>query len=241
MSVGKETTVVTNLVLYIAQMVEELDGSLGVTRLVKLLYLIDVEFYRRYRRKLTDLSWVFYKYGPYAFEIEGHLQSLDLDLTEQDMHLRGGRTFRRLQNTSGAEVGIDAIGGNQARLVIDRTVHEWALEDLNVLLSHVYFETEPMTNPVLGQPLDFNLIPRRIVERQLDTGALQLSDEQARRLKRRLEQFRARRLAERDESLRQRERIGRAADPIYEQARRTMQEDEMVVDLSGANVQVDEP
>ena len=230
---------VRNLILYVAQLVSDLDGSLGVTRLVKLLYLIDLEFYRRYRRKLTDLNWVFYKYGPYAFEFESHLRSLDLDLSEEDVRLSGGRVFRRLRALT-TDVAIDDIGGQRSRIVIDRVVRDWALEDLNALLSFVYFQTEPMENPELGEPLDFGLIPRRRVEKRLDKQILQLSDEEAANLWSRLKAFREHRQAERAAAEQQRREIHRPPDPVYDEARRTMQRDEAAAPLPEALVHLEE-
>jgi len=46
---------------------------IGKTRLIKLLYLLDIENYKSYQRIFTELDWIFYKYGPYAFEIEKFL------------------------------------------------------------------------------------------------------------------------------------------------------------------------
>lgn len=217
-----------NLILYIANLVGELEGSLGVTRLVKLLYLIDVEFYRRYRRKLTDLNWIFYKYGPYSFEIEQHLRSLDLYLMEEDVALAGGRTFRKLQSVAG-DIGIDVIGGRSAQIVVERVVRLWSLEDLNALLSYVYFETEPMSNPVLGEPLNFGAIEPRRLESTLDRARLQLTEDEANTLRTRLNQFRIRREAEQAASHRQRETIHQTPDPAYDEARRMMREDEAAI------------
>ena len=44
--------------------------SIGKTQLVKMLYLVEVEYYRVARERLTVLKWLFYHYGPYALELE---------------------------------------------------------------------------------------------------------------------------------------------------------------------------
>lgn len=171
-------TILPNLILYLVQAIREAGGQPGITRLVKLLYLIDVEFYRRRQRTVTGLEWVFYKYGPYAFEIESVLDSLGMDLTEQDHSISGGRTFRSFTST-GSDIGIDAIGGRPVQIVADSSVEIWGLENLNKLLSFVYFQTEPMIDAQVGMPLDFSTITARGRERRLNEDMLKLSDAEA--------------------------------------------------------------
>lgn len=76
---------------YVVQRVREQEGSLSRTKLVKLLYLIDVEYYRRYRETLTGWQWRFHHYGPYAFEFETFLQTLPLDVDEAQVSTQTGR------------------------------------------------------------------------------------------------------------------------------------------------------
>src|SRR4030042_3961436 len=59
------------------------------TRLVKLLYLVEVEHYKHFQKRLTNLRWQFYHYGPYASEIEQVLGSPDIE--EIPFSLRDGR------------------------------------------------------------------------------------------------------------------------------------------------------
>ena len=57
------------LILYVVYQVSDLGGYTTTIRLVKFLYLIDIEHYRRYRRTLTGLNWIYYLFGPYAFSL----------------------------------------------------------------------------------------------------------------------------------------------------------------------------
>jgi uncharacterized protein YwgA len=43
--------------------------QIGTTRLVKLLYLIDCDYFKWKRETLTGAAWVFYHYGPYSAEL----------------------------------------------------------------------------------------------------------------------------------------------------------------------------
>jgi len=58
---------ISNLILYIFKKADEEKILIGRTVLVKLIYLLDVEFYRTNRSLYTGLEWIFFKYGPYAF------------------------------------------------------------------------------------------------------------------------------------------------------------------------------
>lgn len=41
--------------------------SILKTRLVKLAYLVEVEYYRSFRERISNTEWVYYKYGPYVY------------------------------------------------------------------------------------------------------------------------------------------------------------------------------
>jgi len=48
----------------------ERDGlQIGTTKLIKLLYLVDCEYFKWTRATLTGATWVFYHYGPYSSEL----------------------------------------------------------------------------------------------------------------------------------------------------------------------------
>ena len=56
------------LIVHVADFVHEEGGDLTKTKLVKLLYLIDLIFYRRFRSTLTQVRWFYHLYGPYSYE-----------------------------------------------------------------------------------------------------------------------------------------------------------------------------
>jgi hypothetical protein len=68
----------SDFIKHIIFLSSELGIVLTKTPLIKLLYLIDVEYYRATGEKLTNIDWIFYKYGPYAFELEGILTGMGL-------------------------------------------------------------------------------------------------------------------------------------------------------------------
>ena len=70
------------LILYIVDQLQDQEGLISKIRIVKLLYLIDVEHYRKYGRTLIGLEWIFYRYGPYAFAIDSAIKELGFELGE---------------------------------------------------------------------------------------------------------------------------------------------------------------
>jgi hypothetical protein len=42
-------------------------GYTTKTKLLKLLYLLDIEAFRKQRSTLTGFRWIFYKYGPWTY------------------------------------------------------------------------------------------------------------------------------------------------------------------------------
>jgi len=132
------------LILYVVQGIQDEGGYPSRTKVLKILYLIDLECFRRHRRTLTGWRWVFHYYGPYAFEYRGLLERLGLgDLQETEVSLADGRRVYRYATTSDRSLDGVVDTGRDADL-IDRIIERWALEDLNLLLDHVYFHTEPM-------------------------------------------------------------------------------------------------
>jgi hypothetical protein len=74
--------------------------------------------------------------------------------------------------------------------MIDDTIRRWALEDLNILLNHVYFETEPMVDAEPGEILDFNRIPGEMPPWQVDVENITISKERKVQFRERLAEAR---------------------------------------------------
>ncbi|MGB9300662.1 MAG: type II toxin-antitoxin system antitoxin SocA domain-containing protein, partial [Anaerolineae bacterium] len=147
------------LLPYVIQGIQDQEGTPTRTRVLKVIYLIDVEHYRRHGRTLTGWQWVFHYFGPYAFEYQKLLDSLSIPLIEEQQGLtHDGRQFYRYSVVVDQELGDIVTYGE--RVVIDDIISRWALEDLNLLLNHVYFRTEPMIDAAPGEPLDFRKIRR---------------------------------------------------------------------------------
>ena len=112
------------------------------TRLIKLLYLTELEYYRRTGKRLTSLNWRFYHFGPYASALEAYIGAPNSVVNENLLAAMIGKSHGELQ-----------------RAIVD-VVHEWGFAELNTLLDHVYFETEPMQAASGGDFLDFSTTSR---------------------------------------------------------------------------------
>lgn len=142
-----------NSVSYILLRAQDLDLDIGKTKLIKILYLLDVENYRCHQRMHTELNWIFYKYGPYAFELEEFLRNIGV--AEEGIALGGGRVFLKLGIESEDDVEIDL----ERKAVLDNLLEDWGDASLGELLDYVYFDTEPMMGAqTRGEALDFNSV-----------------------------------------------------------------------------------
>ena len=128
-------------------------STLAKTRLIKLLYLVEIEYYKYNQKRLTDLKWQFYHYGPYTSEIESILGSPDIG--EIPFVSRDGRLGNQYNLT---EDEFKSHVNPEIKRLIDYVVKDWGETDLNKLLDYVYFETEPMKDAKRGDLLDFTKI-----------------------------------------------------------------------------------
>jgi hypothetical protein len=144
------------LVLYIVYQVEELGGYTTTIRLVKFLYLIDLEHQRRYGRTLTGLQWQYHLYGPYAFELSTIGARLGFDLQREDfVNVKGHRgTLLHVPDPqdlpAGLSFGIETL--------INGILRVWADQETADLLRYIY-DTEPMRHAGRGDKLDFSVVP----------------------------------------------------------------------------------
>ncbi len=138
------------LISYIVAQARDRGVTLNRTKLVKLLYLIDVERVRSRRDALTGLEWVFFHYGPYAFELIDTLEVMEgSELLAQQW--QGSMLYRGAPD---APSGDKWPAGTKA--TVDRVIQRFAPVDLNELLDYVYFRTGPMSDAVRGQRLEMS-------------------------------------------------------------------------------------
>src|ERR1700682_3765514 len=123
-----------------------------ITRLTKLMYLAEVEYFRQKRERLTDLKWIFYLFGPYPLALKRVLGEPEIETNEW----RTGRASKHIVRDEDTFMRAEADFDLEA--IVDRVVKEWGDAALNQLLDYVYFETEPMQNVKRGDVLDFSTV-----------------------------------------------------------------------------------
>jgi hypothetical protein len=150
--------IVKQLVPGIVTHVVNLGGYVTKTKLLKLLYLVDVEYYRAHRVTLTAFDWKFFHLGPWAGEYDRVIDDLVSggDLIERAgskseyetrfYHVAEPKELGRLFPTSSDE------------FTVRRVLSTWASASTGEILDYVYFHTEPMENGVRNQPLDFSSV-----------------------------------------------------------------------------------
>ncbi len=159
---------VRRLLLYIVDQLQDLGAPISTIRLVKLLYLIDLEHYNHYCKPLTGIEWVKYDYGPYFFALPEVIRAASLDLEPEEFETEHGKgvTFRSLETQD-----ISDIVRFPVQAMIDSILKRWAYEDTSVLLEHVY-KTLPVQHGNYRQPLDFTLeTDHLLLERAVETAS----------------------------------------------------------------------
>jgi hypothetical protein len=135
-------------------------GYATKTKLLKLLYLLDIDAFRKTRATLTDFKWIFYKYGPWAREYDGVLERL-----EQNGRIR----FRTGDKPEMETVFIEAtepVALSAAfpaileELQARRVIEVWADRPTGEILDYVYFHTAPMHEAQRGKALNFDTVLR---------------------------------------------------------------------------------
>ena len=124
------------LIAYIIKELNEHKIGFGKTKLLKLAYLIELDFYRKNRKRLTDKQWIYYKFGPYVFDFDKELDTKAL-FTIDDLSDEFTKVI--LNNW----VDLPEIDSEISRL-ITRNVRKYGDWGLNHLLDLIYFNTEPM-------------------------------------------------------------------------------------------------
>ncbi len=155
------------LILYVVGRSSSRGATLTRTKLVKLIYLIDVARAEGLGRKLTDLRWRFLHYGPYAAELGAVLEELESREAIYGGSFGDATLYRGARDVPDADDWPSSIC-----MSVDRVVDEWAGAELNKLLDHVYFHTTPMQDVERGDELDFSQVERERPHPKLEPPAV---------------------------------------------------------------------
>jgi len=131
-------------------------GAAGVTRLMKLVYIAELEHRRRFGRPLTGASFVNYDYGPFSTDVYEAVERLQAKgaVVEEARQTAQGQMCR-LQTPAMSSITVEPPTPFAAD-VIEHTVGRWGRRPLDELVSYAK-STAPYRGTRHGQELDIGV------------------------------------------------------------------------------------
>lgn len=150
---------VKQLIPAIASFAKDKDVYLSKTKLLKLLYLFDVEYYRLHRTTFTGFPWKFFHLGPWTNEFDPVLEALEREGTLIPRP-NPRPDFDSINYLPAEDVDFGNLFSDiHDDFALRRVLKTWVERPVGEILDHVYFHTEPMEIAVRNTPLDFSVVP----------------------------------------------------------------------------------
>jgi len=148
------------LLLAIVSYVTEHDGYVTKTKLLKLVYLFDVEFYRVHGKTFSGFQWRYYHLGPWTGEFDPLLDQLVSrgEITENVLE-RADYDAKYLRSASQADLKRP-FDSYKDEAILKNLLDTWGPRPTGEILDFVYFRTEPMENGTRSENLDFSSVPQ---------------------------------------------------------------------------------
>jgi hypothetical protein len=131
------------------------------TKLLKLLYLFDVEYYRVHRQTFTGFTWKFFHLGPWAAEFDPALEGLVANgvLLQQRSNTEFETSFYKSAEPIDPRESFSNV---KDEYILRGVLKIWGTRSTGEILDYVYFQTPPMEAGIRNAPLDFSVIePQR--------------------------------------------------------------------------------
>jgi hypothetical protein len=127
------------------------------TKLLKLLYLFDVEYYRVHRQTFTGFSWKFFHLGPWAAEFDPTLAELVANdaLVQQRSNSEFETFFYKPTERLDPREPFDNV---KDEYILRGVLKNWGTLNTGEILDYIYFQTAPMEAAIRNAPLDFSVI-----------------------------------------------------------------------------------
>jgi hypothetical protein len=147
------------LIPAVVSFVLERDSYVTKTKLLKLLYLFDVEYFRLNRVIFTGFQWKYYHLGPWTDEYDPLLDHLIV----QDLLIKRPSTNpdyidAEFFRTSGYFDIEGIFSSYKDEFALKNILRTWGDKATAEILDYIYFHTEPIKYGERGKPLDFNTI-----------------------------------------------------------------------------------
>ncbi|MGD0696935.1 MAG: hypothetical protein ABSB82_19125 [Terriglobia bacterium] len=134
-------------------------GYVTKTKLLKLVYLFDVEYYRANRRTFTGFTWKFFHLGPWAREFDPVLDELVVTGVLLESQSTRPEYDTRFLRTESHHDFSPLFANFRDEAALRTVLTTWAESSTGEILDFVYFRTEPMEHGIRNAPLDFSVIP----------------------------------------------------------------------------------
>ena len=156
---------VKSLIPTIAAFVKEREAYLSKTKLLKLLYLFDIEYYRIHRETFTGFQWKFFHLGPWTNELDPLLDELAASgVLVARSNPRPEFDSKNYEASEEYDTG-SLFTSHQDKGALESVLYTWAERSTSEILDYVYFHTEPMERGIRNAPLDFSVISPQAPER----------------------------------------------------------------------------
>lgn len=154
----------TELVIAVVSYVTERGGYITKTKLLKLLYLFDVEFYRVHGRTFTGFQWKYFHLGPWTREFDPLLEVLVAtgSLTEQSVE-RADFDAKFLVSSEPGNLR-KPFDNYKDEAILKSVLDIWGPSPTSEILDYVYFRTEPMEHGIRNENLDFSRVLQQVPE-----------------------------------------------------------------------------
>ncbi len=136
------------------------------TELIKLLYLTDLEYYKNYGKKCSELKYIYYKRGPWTKQFHQLLDYMkDEEITEIKNEANDGKIFY-LYSITNRSPRHDVDLEEDIKTTILNNLFIYNESDLTQILKVVY-TTEPMVSTKRDDEIDFSKVPLHIRNERL--------------------------------------------------------------------------
>lgn len=170
------------LIPAIVSLVNERESYVSKTKLLKLLYLFDVEWYRIHRETYTGFDWVFLHLGPWTSEYDPLLERLAANLVI-NIRKSGNPSFDTefIKTRESVDLG-KLFTSYKEEFILKNVLSTWGEKSTAQILDYVYFWTEPMKDAERYQPIDFSTVSEESPPqyRRTSSGATKAEIEAAR-------------------------------------------------------------
>ncbi|HOV98634.1 MAG TPA: DUF4065 domain-containing protein [Bacteroidota bacterium] len=146
------------LVFQFLQCAQQNRITMGKTKLIKMLYLAEVEYAQETGKRLTTLEWIYYFHGPYSFELEKILNGSDF-LVREERKSKDGKKYTLFRLKKFTPQNVKNFADPVKENIFKKVLQNWGKKPLKDLVDYVYLNTDPMRNAVMrGDRLNFTCI-----------------------------------------------------------------------------------